>query len=651
MKKYYDRSLHLLLILLSLIFFSSAQADYTRGSIYNMSLKELMDVTVTIASTESERISNTPAIVSTYNMKNLRLLGARSLADALSFIPGVVVNEGTFGISTIMIRGAEESANTQMLLLLDGTPYWSPSHNSFSTLIVPVEAIEKIEVIRGPGAVIYGSNAISGVINIITHSQAGGTVSLDLGNNNHRNLGGVYSRELSDTSWISFAFQHQEEDGYEGEYQFGNTRLRMPRPKEMSSTQIRYNNKNLNLQFQMHKESVRGRNPPSAANPAPLSDLPQYVVQKGHLLHTDYTWQFSRSSVKVYTDYNQYPLTLELPPISLAFDNDGKDNYRWRTGIQYSLGFESLENLRLLIGTEHEKRNVGTFRSYFLSDMSKPLGTVMKAGSTDESTIYGQFDYTLGKWHCVTGARIIDNEKAGTKVAPRASLIYNFTNTQSVKLLYAVGFTSPSFPQTSIDIPGLVKGDPYLSPATITSIDLAYTYSTETLYFSFNTYSYDANDFIRLISNPDPSYVRIHHNVEQFSRKGFEIDFKKKFNKWSMIANASYNHEGNTNNTNDPTASTVPKTVTNIGITYNLNTQHTLGTNLQAVSKRNTTRAYQTANLSYTYKKGQFESYFDVRNITNEEPRDPDAGTGMPAMSHPNDYDKTNFLLGMKLHF
>ena len=621
------------------------------SSYFDMSLEELLNVKVSIASTKPETISSTPAIVSTYYMKDLMLLGARSLADALSFIPGVVVNESAFGLTSIMIRGSEESANTQTLFLLDGVPYTSPSHSSFSTLIVPVEAIDRIEVIRGPGSVLYGSNALIGVINVITRSKPGGQVALTIGSNNHKNLGGAVSKDLGKDSWVSVAFELQRQNGFEGEYRINGQSLRLPRPKEMSSALIRYGNKNLNLLVQMYEETVRGHNPPTASNPEPLSDLPQYLRQEGFLVHADYTWKLNTSALKVYTDYNQYPLSLDLPPITLRFDNNGNDNYRLRSGVQYSVEFKSVDQLSLLAGVEYERRNTGAYISYMLSNQATPLATIMEAGSINELAAYLQLDYRMDKWRFVAGARAVNNEKAGSKVLPRASVVYSFTDEQSLKLLYAVGFAMPSFPQSTIDIPGLIVGDPSLPPATITSIDLAYTYSTPRLLFVINAYVYYANDFIRITSNPDTNYVRIHSSVEPFSRRGIEVDLKRKFNSWSIIANASYNHEGDTEIDDDPTALFVPKIVINVGTTFDLNDQHTLAATLQAVSKRSTTDAYLLPNLSYTYRKKFVEAFLSLRNIIGEDPHNSDAGTGQPNFSIPRDYDKLNFLLGIKLYF
>ncbi len=283
--------------------------------------------------------------------------------------------------------------------------------------------------------------------------------------------------------------------------------------------------------------------------------------------------------------------------------------------------------------------------------MSSPLATLLESDSTHESTVYAQLDYRIDEWRCVAGARVIENEKAGVKVAPRASLVYNFTDEQSLKLLYGVGFTSPGFVHSSIDIPGLVVGDPDLSPETITSVDLAYTYSTPHFLFVINAYYYDADDFIRRTPNPDPGYATIYQNAEPFSRSGVEVDLKRNFKNWSIIANAAYNYEGDSVRDDDPTAVVVPKTVFNVGVTYDLNDYHMLGATVRAVGKRSTTDAYQVANLTYTYRRDRLEGFVSLRNITGEDPHNPAAGIGLPTMSHPRDYDELNFLAGLKLHF
>ena len=127
------RRLLLPAIMLSLCVSLQLYADQREPTVFDLSLEELLNVKVSIASTKPESISSTPAVTSTYYMRDLMRLGARSLADALSLVPGVVVDEGTYGHTTIMIRGAAELANSEVLFLIDGVPYWSPSQHVLDT--------------------------------------------------------------------------------------------------------------------------------------------------------------------------------------------------------------------------------------------------------------------------------------------------------------------------------------------------------------------------------------------------------------------------------------------------------------------------------------------------------------------------------------
>lgn len=196
-------------MLLCLPLSANVYADDEKSNLFHLSMTQLMSLKISVASTKPETITSTPAVVSTYLMKEFMLQGVHTLEQAISLIPGIVVDEGTFGSATVMIRGVVDAGGSKVLFLLDGIPYWSPSHNTIPTLGVPVEAIERIEVIRGPGAVIYGTNAISGVINVITRSKAGGKGALTVGSDEHFNLGGSLAINWDDGSWLAFSLEHQ----------------------------------------------------------------------------------------------------------------------------------------------------------------------------------------------------------------------------------------------------------------------------------------------------------------------------------------------------------------------------------------------------------------------------------------------------------
>jgi len=179
---------------------------------FKLSLEELGQVTV--ASHRPERIAETPAIVSVYNAGEMAEMGMRTLRDMLSFIPGITMQDHLFGQPIVSIRGIYEGFNQKVLFLLDDTPYFMPSHSDIPLLGIPIEAIDRIEVIRGPGAMYYGTNATAGVIKIVTKKEGDNTLSARAGENKYLNAGGVYHSGKQDWGELSAAFELQNDEGY-----------------------------------------------------------------------------------------------------------------------------------------------------------------------------------------------------------------------------------------------------------------------------------------------------------------------------------------------------------------------------------------------------------------------------------------------------
>lgn len=138
----------------------------------DLSLEELMniDVEVTTVSRKSETLSNSAAAVYVITAEDIRRSGAVSIPEALRMAPGLHVARLSTGAYAISARGfAQEFAN-KMLVLIDGRTVYTSlfSGVAWQNQDVVMEDIERIEIIRGPGAALWGSNAVNGVINIIT---------------------------------------------------------------------------------------------------------------------------------------------------------------------------------------------------------------------------------------------------------------------------------------------------------------------------------------------------------------------------------------------------------------------------------------------------------------------------------------------------
>jgi iron complex outermembrane recepter protein len=138
------------------------------------SLEELMNIQVTSASKKEQSLSQVAAAIFVITQEEIRRSGALNIPDLLRMVPGLDVgqiNESTWAISA---RGFNLQSANKLLVLIDGRAVYTPLFGGvyWDTVDVPLEDIERIEVIRGPGGTVWGANAVNGVINIITKNTA-----------------------------------------------------------------------------------------------------------------------------------------------------------------------------------------------------------------------------------------------------------------------------------------------------------------------------------------------------------------------------------------------------------------------------------------------------------------------------------------------
>lgn len=138
-----------------------------------LSIEELMNVDVTLTSRRAEPIATTPAAVSVLTTDEIRRAGVTSLPAAVALIDGVHAarfNNGTWSITS---RGFNAVTANKMLVMIDGRTVYSPLFSGvfWNAVDYTLEDIERIEVVRGPGATLWGANAVNGVINIVTRDS------------------------------------------------------------------------------------------------------------------------------------------------------------------------------------------------------------------------------------------------------------------------------------------------------------------------------------------------------------------------------------------------------------------------------------------------------------------------------------------------
>lgn len=148
--------------------------DDTQSQLKTLSLAQLGDVEVTTVSKEPEQIWKTPAAIFVITQEDIRRSGATSIPEALRLAPGVEVAQIDGNHWSVAIRGFAGQFSKSLLVLVDGRSVYTPLFEGvyWDLPFVMLEDVDRIEVIRGPGGTIWGSNAVNGVINIITKSAA-----------------------------------------------------------------------------------------------------------------------------------------------------------------------------------------------------------------------------------------------------------------------------------------------------------------------------------------------------------------------------------------------------------------------------------------------------------------------------------------------
>jgi iron complex outermembrane receptor protein len=182
----------------------------TSGDLYQISLESLMNMEVTSVSKREQKLSQAAAAIFVINQDDIRRSGALNIPDLLRMVPGLDVAQINANTWAISARGFNYQFSNKLLVLIDGRTVFTPSQDgvNWDTQDVPLEDIERIEVIRGPGATVWGSNAVNGVINVITKSAADtqGTLVTVGGGTENRAFGAVQNGGMfGDMSYRVFA--------------------------------------------------------------------------------------------------------------------------------------------------------------------------------------------------------------------------------------------------------------------------------------------------------------------------------------------------------------------------------------------------------------------------------------------------------------
>jgi iron complex outermembrane recepter protein len=162
-------------------------AGQQAGGLADLSLEQLANIEVTSVSRRAERLSDAAASIYVITNEDIRRAGVTSVPEALRLAPSLQVARTSSSGYTISARGFNNSAGNKLLVLIDGRSVYTPLFSGvfWDVQDVLLEDIHRIEVISGPGGTLWGTNAVNGVINIITRSAKdthGALIAAGVGN-------------------------------------------------------------------------------------------------------------------------------------------------------------------------------------------------------------------------------------------------------------------------------------------------------------------------------------------------------------------------------------------------------------------------------------------------------------------------------------
>jgi outer membrane cobalamin receptor len=217
------------LLLVTLHSYAGAIDDISIDDIYDMSIDELLQIRITGATLTKESIKTVPASASIYTHKEIARLGIDSLNDLMNLMPGFQSYRTSDAPVQypFSVRGRRiGTAAAEVLVLMDGQRYMEPASNGSGRIFpkIPLDNIERVEFIRGPGSAIYGANAMLAVINIITKKEHK-VVGIGYGSHDkklattrlHGSLAGVdvhFSGRIEDDNGDDYKLLDAQEGGY-----------------------------------------------------------------------------------------------------------------------------------------------------------------------------------------------------------------------------------------------------------------------------------------------------------------------------------------------------------------------------------------------------------------------------------------------------
>jgi len=491
---------------------SAAEPDY-----FSLELEDLLQQRITSSTLTSENIKTVPSSITVYTRADIRRLGMRYLSDLVNFVPGFqsVRNDDSSASYTMSSRGRRVGQGARELLILWDGQRLNDEVSGGTGLkdgLIVLDNVERIEFIRGPASALYGSSAMTGVINIITRSEP--ELYLGLGNHGQRDFSGQW-RGQNEQGWL-------EVQWLESQWQGESLRLFEPAPNPATPTSIDSSDpweyRQLYLRagsgdFSLSLRSSQRRTEQFyVAGYLPANDgyletesrfvglawqprLSESLQLQGRLYHID----------RDFYAHNIATSVAPLPVFTPQLLSDGHSDDR-ELGTQWVLLGER-DRSNWLMGLEWRQPEVDRARSRLVRVSDGSVLRDAENGMEGERTISGyfaQYQNALSEDLALTlGARYDHYSDLGGHTSPRLAVVQQVGDDNSFKLLYSEAFRAPSPSETRLLASVAAVANPNLEPETAKTTELVWVHSLNSGYLNTTIFDMRLQDAVVEIVTQD----------------------------------------------------------------------------------------------------------------------------------------------------
>ena len=511
-----------------------------------LSLEDLLNKQVETASKIDEKLSDAPGIVSVITHDELERFGAMTLRDVMERVPGLFLASDFMTDRTLIgVRGDQiKNTGAHTLILINGRPTREVVQGGISTDIYqsfPVEIIEQIEVVKGPGSVLYGTDAFSGVINIITRKAKASNLTARclsnvLGGHSASGEGFLKENDLSVVAAGGYLRQPDWTTNYSAsDFLTGapySTEVTVPNRGFGAFFDVKCKAFRLmSLLTQWRTSSFQAQSPGMVGWARQFSDMGYGQEVMKH-------WQMDFN-----VTYTRHTLSLDNAP------NISRES-------QYAVGewtnnVDIMDNLHLLVGGEYD------FSSGREFDSTMNPTVTYSDEKRSAFRFYTQAGYEpLNSLKFIGGVQVNKVEKVDWNTSPRAGIIWYPLSVINMKALYSQAFRAPSINETGLHAPSPLEGNPNLRHEQVRTIDIGVSYLGEKVQGGIGCFYSRQSDIVvsQFIPGVLPGY---YFNLGKLEIRGMEADVKyyplrEVFLTGSVLYQTNKDQDGKTNVTPFP---------------------------------------------------------------------------------------------------